>query len=173
MSGETDDEFLSDEQIELRDLKAKFATMEQTQTHQEVNAGANALKEHLASFYVQYPVSMDTRKAVEAKFHRYIEGLSSQGDVGLNALRALQNRNTGLDTVQALGLNFMTPEQQEEGIQNRVNSRNGKLAGMATDGQSTGASQGDEMLPEFATTLEALQAAKRNPEILRSMYEPD
>lgn len=173
MSSETDDEYLSDEQKEIRVLKAELSEVKQTQTSQEVSAGAKALGEHLVGFYQTYPSSPEVQKAVGDKLYNYVKGLSAQGDAGRNALRALQDRDSGPATVRALALNYMTPEQQEQAIQNRVNNRNGKLSSMATDGQPLAASQGDEMPEEFASTLEALTAAKNNPAALRELYGND
>lgn len=165
-----DEEYLSDEQKELREVKAQLTAVNSRLGQQESSAGAQALGEHLKSVLTNWDAGPEASKRVTEGLRNYVHGLAAQGEVGIKALHNLQDPKHGPSTVKALVLGMMTDEEHVQAVHNRDLRRQGKLSGMATDGQSSGASSGDEMPPEFESSLDTLNYAMEHPEKMKAIY---
>jgi hypothetical protein len=164
-SGEADeDEFLTDEQREIRELKAHIAQMDSRVATQESGAGAQALQRHLESFFAQWPVAPEVAERVRAKLTKDVTQWARQGEAGRKALELLQGAN-GAAQISAMALPVLTDDEQVQAVTERNLRKQRGLGSLSTDGPSpAGASSGTEPPPVFKSSLEALQYARANPE---------
>lgn len=133
--GESDDEWLSDEERKIRSLEEKFARLEQGMAQQTSASGSAALRGHLErlreKFYLNDAEFAEVEKAISPTISAWANG----GEAGQRALGTLQS-NDGFRTVEALAVPHL-PEKTlfELGERKRLHEQKG-LQRFATDSPS-------------------------------------
>jgi hypothetical protein len=159
---EEEDEYLSPEQREIRDLK-----IELNKTRTQINGittstGTAALQGHLETFAKEHFLSAEEFETVKRAIEPQIKQWGTN-DAGRSALQRLQTPD-GYSTVKALGLQNL-PESVifELGDRKRLRERE-RLERHRTDGPSESSTTGREAPPEVKGALAALKYAKANPD---------
>lgn len=164
--GDEDDLYLSDEQKEIRALKQELQDLKGQVGQVDHSATVTRLTGHFEKVANDLHLSGEPFGKVKDAVLRVVEAWAKKGDIGRQALRALQGPN-GEKEVRRL----MVQQIDELGLSDdlalaRLRAKKGALAGLTTDGPGGVASRGDEPMPEHKTALEALRAARANPEKL-------
>ena len=163
-----EDEYMTDEERELKALRAEVSELRQGQTSLTVHTGTTALQGHLEKVKEAFHLSPD-------EFRHVSEALESDArkwagsPQGVDLLKTIQTAD-GYATVKALALGKL-PDSTflEMGERKRLRDKQ-RLSGFETDGPSRPGSPGDEELPTVKGALAAFQQAKENPGAMKRKY---
>jgi hypothetical protein len=157
-----EEEYLSDEQKEIRQLRSELQALKQDQTGLTQSTGTAALQGHLERFAKENflrPEEFETLK----------QGMAGQvkqwgtNDQGLGLLRSLQSPGS-YETVDAVAWKFIPKDVRFQlGERKRLHDRE-KVEGFRTDSPVDTSTTGQELPAEVKGTLNALQYAKANPD---------
>lgn len=161
-SSDDDDEYLTEEQKEIRELRAKVNRLEGTQTDLTQSTGTAALQGHLERFatenYLQ-PGEFDTIKtAMAGQIKQW--GTNEQGR---RLLRSLQNPSS-YETVETVAWKFVPKEVRFQlGDRKRLHDRQ-KVERFSTDVPTDTSTTGKELPAEVTGSLNALRYSRANPD---------
>ena len=161
-SDSDDDEYLTDEQREIRELRQKLDDLSGQLGQVGSTQGAAALEKHLSHFFETWPVGPDAQKRVRAELAKQIAGFARNPN-GKEALRTLTGEG-GFNFVRGMAWTQLQDGELEEALKNRELRKKGRLGALATDGPSGEPSTGRET-PDFQGDLgAAIRWAQDNPE---------
>ena len=163
-----DDEYLTDEQREIRELRAELKAATSQLSELTVNTGGAALQGHLESVFGDLNLTQEEIGSIEQSFKQQVSEWSKT-DQGRAVLRGLQ-KSTAKADVRALVLKLL-PDDTLFGLGERRRLREqNRLRDFETDGPSGfEANEADDM-PEVKGIHAAFEAARANPGALRRMY---
>ena len=164
-STDADEEYLSDEQRELRQVRTELADLKTRQGQTEFLDGQQALKQHMEDIRGAYGLPDDVFKTGSEATAAQIVQWHSQGETGRKAIESLKGPN-GRKVVEGILIPAIGPEGLLQAQQNRDRRRTNALGALETDGPSGNASTGREEAPKFTgpnAHLDAARWAAENP----------
>jgi hypothetical protein len=157
-----DDEYLTDEQKEIRELRSHVQRLETEQAGITTSTGTAALQQHLERFAKENFLKPD-------EFDQVKKGMAPQvaqwgtDNSGRKLLRDLQNP-AAYDTVEAVAWKFVPKDVRFQlGDRKRLQDRE-RVEGFRTDSPTDTSTTGKELPAEVKGALNALQFAKANPD---------
>lgn len=150
-----DDEWLSEEQKEIRSLREELTEIKSATNGLTLSAGTTALKGHLERLKGELYLTDQEFGQVAEKVESQLRDWSGS-DAGRNALRNLQQPGS-YTSVKSLVMPLL-PEDTlfQLGERKRQHDRN-RVSGFETDGPSGAQTTGMEEPPEFKSALEAMK----------------
>jgi hypothetical protein len=166
-SDDTDDEFLSDEQKEIRELRAELAAVNQRLAGTELSSATHTLKEHVEKVVGDYYLTPELAKEAKTNLERTINHYKNDGERGQAAIRNLLSPS-GFEIVKSLMIPPLDPDALLDCRQNRDRRKKAGLDALATDSRPGAASTGREPPPDFSTmvdgTIKGALWAEANPD---------
>jgi len=157
-----DDEYLTDEQKEIRQLRTELQTVRQEQVGLTTSTGTAALQGHLERFAKENFLRPEEFEAVKQGMAPQVNQWGTN-DNGRKLLRDLQNPGA-YDTVEAVAWKFVPKEVRFQlGDRKRLQDRE-RVEGFRTDSPVETSTTGKELPAEVKGALNALQFAKANPD---------
>jgi hypothetical protein len=161
--GDGTEEFLTDEQKEIRELRQENAQIKQRLAGTELSFGQQALTGHIEKMSRDYSFTPELHAKAQEVMKQYMEGCTRTGDRGAAAIQNIMQPG-GYDAVKAVVLSKIEPKALLDAQQNRDRRKQEGLAGLATDGLPGQASTGREPPPKFASAIDAARWSEQNPE---------
>jgi hypothetical protein len=167
-TGETeDDEYLTDEQRETRELRSQLMEAQQRLSGVELSSAERTLTEHIEKVQRDYYLTPDAFESAKKKLNQDIDRYKRAGKSGEAAIRNLMGPNS-FDIVRSLMLAGLTPDALLDCQKNRDRRKGTALGGLATDGRPGTVSTGREPPPDFSKSanaaVEAALWAEANPD---------
>jgi hypothetical protein len=157
-----EEEYLSDEQKEIRELRKELQSMRQAQVGLTQSTGTAALRQHLERFSRENFLQPEEFEALKTGMTGQIQQWGSN-EQGLGLLRNLQDPSS-YDTVEAIAWKFVPKDVRFQlGDRKRLRDQE-KLEGFRTDVPPETSTTGKELPAEVKGSLEALQYARANPD---------
>lgn len=157
-----DDEYLSEEQKEIRQLKSELQQVRMEQSGLTASTGTAALQNHLERFAKEHFLRPEEFESVKQAMTGQVKQWGTN-EQGLGLLRSMQNPSA-YDTVEALAWKFVPKEVRFQlGDRKRLHDRE-KVGGYRTDSPSDMSTTGKELPAEVTGALNALEFAKANPD---------
>lgn len=160
-----DDVLMTEEERKIQALESEIQDIRGQLGQQGSTLGQQALTRHLESVAADLHLSGPKLEEVKAKLATTIQGWSTRGAAGRDALRNLQGAD-GTKTVRMLALDALGPDGLRELVRADLLRENQIRGDLSTDGPSAGMPGGGEPVPEFESAIDALRAAKSRPELL-------
>lgn len=164
-AADDDDEYLSDEQRELRALRAEVAEVRGYAQESLSGLGQQVVAKNLSTIADELGLSAEDRAIVQAKGVEIVQGWGREGESGRRAIKSLQHAEHGLKAARTLVLEALGPEGQERVYRQKFLREQQTRRGMATDSPSPGRGQASA-LPEVNSIAEAFQILDARPELL-------
>jgi len=166
VTDDTDDEYLSDEAREIKQLKATVASLESRLGQTEFSDGQQALNTHMEQIRKDWGLPDEVfQKGSEATAAKIVAWKTRGGEAGRQAIESLKGPN-GREVVEGI----MIPAIGRKGLLQALDDRDRRsaerLSGLATDVPSGHASSGREPPPKFTgpdAHLKAAAWARANP----------
>jgi hypothetical protein len=173
-AGNDNDEFLTDEEKQIQELKAQVSQLEGRLGGTEVSLGQQALTGHIEKVardlhFTQplFEASRDSMKKTLDEWGRTATRKDAAGEAARKAIRDIQGPG-GLKMVKSLMLADIDSDALLDAQQNRDRRKQGALSELTTDGRPGQASTGREDPPDFSKSanaaIDAANWAERNPD---------
>ena len=157
-----DDEYLTDEQKEIRQLRSEVHTLRNDQAGLTQSTGTAALQGHLERFAKENFLQPEEFDAVRKGMAPQVTQWGTN-DPGRKLLRDLQTPEA-YDTVEAVAWKFVPKDVRFQlGDRKRLHDRN-KVEGFRTDSPVDTSTTGRELPAEVTGALNALEYAMANPD---------
>jgi hypothetical protein len=161
-----EEEYLSPEQREIRELKAQLNSVSAQQGDLILGVGQQALQAHLDRFAADNPLNPGEVEAMKKSVIGEIQRWAGQGELGRKAIANLQNPGS-YETVRRLLLGALPQETLDDLGNRKARRRQQRLEGMATDDPSPNSSLNEPPPPGLKTTLDVLRYYQAHPEKAR------
>lgn len=165
-SDDTDDEYLTDEQRELKQLRTELGEVKSRVGRTELTDGLQSLKTHMEEIRKKYHLPAEAFTKGSQATAKQIMAWRSMGKTGEKAIDSLSTPS-GQAVVEGIFLPAIGPEGLLQAQQNRDRRRSEGLSELETDGLPEHASSGREPPPEFKgpnAAIDAAEWARKNPD---------
>jgi hypothetical protein len=164
-----DDAYLTDEQKEIRSLRAELQSLRGEVTRNVASTGQQALKTHFENVASELGLQGERFERVRKTLIDQVEQWKGAGDSGRAAIAQLQTPD-GERTVRALVHNALPTSELLEVAGEQYLRQKQKRGELATDSPSPFSTTGKEAPPEIDDPVKALEYARANPEKMREIY---
>ncbi len=160
---ETTPEFETDDEKKIREQGVQISELSSRISQQESGSGTQALKQHVETFFENYPSSPEVVARVKKQLTEQVRHWSTQGDAGRTAMQNLMTPN-GATTINSIALGLLSLAEQEQAIKERGLRREHGLGALSTGVPSTVPGSGNEPPPIFENGEDAIKWARAHPE---------
>ena len=157
-STDADEEYLSDEQRELKQVRSELVELRTRQGQTELLDGQQALKTHMEEIIEEYHLSPEVAKVGSEATAAQIVQWYSQGKTGQTAINSLKGPS-GRRVVEGILIPAIGSKGLLDAQQNRDRRTSDRLGALGTDVPSGHASTGREEAPKFEGPDAHLKAA--------------
>lgn len=165
-----EDEYLTDEEKEIRALKAQVARLESRLTGQDTTLGQQALLRHIGKVASDWNLSDPQKQKLLDTLTKQVETWARQGDTGLAAIKNLSGPS-GWETVEMMLPRTLGRDGLSESMKAQLLRDQSVRRELQTDRPSGRFTGNAEPPPEFKTAHEALVYAMENPGVLEPYGE--
>ncbi len=161
-----DDEYLTDEQKEIRELRSEIADVRTGQGSLSVQAGQQAMTGHFTSIAAKMTLTDEQKSKAAAGLKQEIQSWGGQGAVGAQAIKNLSTA-AGKDVIETLVIKHLGGwEGLKDNAKSAVLRDKDFLSGITTDSPSsalTGATEAPDIVQDTVAYLEMIE---RDPSLL-------
>ena len=159
------EEYLTDEEREIRTLKATVQDLSNRVGENTRTSGREVLKGHIEKVFSEFDFEPEVKERMRSAVVNQFETWSRAGSAGEAAVQAVM-QPTGEKTVRGLMLSGVTPDDLMNASGRTALRKKNGLSTLATDVPGATGSKGTEPPPQFATAIEAAKYAAANPDAI-------